>query len=139
MSRYLKILEKLKLIQKNQFISDDILIGSAERYLHVAIECIIDVGNHIVAAEKLGRAQNYSEIFSILQKSRIISKELEQKLVKMSRFRNRLVHVYFSIDTEIIHGILQKDLGDFKEFVETIKNFLRKIRKEKEKSNVPSQ
>lgn len=43
------------------------------------------------------------------------------KLKQMVRFRNRLVHMYWEIDAEIIYDeILQDDLGDFDTFVKHI-------------------
>ncbi|MHA1167484.1 MAG: type VII toxin-antitoxin system HepT family RNase toxin [Candidatus Hodarchaeales archaeon] len=131
LDRYLGILKKIIATPEKQFLSDEILIGSAERYLQVAIECVLDTGNHIIAAERYGRAQTYSDIFTILKKSNVISSDLANRLIAMSRFRNRLVHVYFSISPEITYRILKNDLNDFQEYMDTIKTFLMKKKEKK--------
>lgn len=38
----------------------------------------------------------------------------------MARFRNRLIHIYWDIDDERIHGFIQEDLEDVPAFVEII-------------------
>lgn len=38
------------------------------------------------------------------------NEELLEKLVKMAKFRNRLVHIYWEIDDEVIYEVLQDDI-----------------------------
>lgn len=42
----------------------------------------------------------------------------------MVQFRNRLVHLYWEVDAEIIYEILQKNLGDFDLFARWIAKFM---------------
>ncbi|MHA1972322.1 MAG: type VII toxin-antitoxin system HepT family RNase toxin [Candidatus Hodarchaeales archaeon] len=130
LEEYLSILKGLSKREEEEIINDPLLLGSAERYLQTSIECVIDIGNHIVSAEKLGKVENYAEIFRILEKNKLIHSKLEKNLVNMVRFRNRLVHSYFSIDPKIIYKIIQEDLEDFQEFIKSIVRFL-KAKKEK--------
>ena len=44
----------------------------------------------------------------------------------MARFRNRLVHVYWAIDDEMIYKILQEDIRDLEEFIEEFMKALKK-------------
>jgi len=43
---------------------------------------------------------------------------------QMAGFRNRLVHLYWEIDDELIYDYLQSELGDFDEFVRHILRFV---------------
>ena len=42
----------------------------------------------------------------------------------MSKFRNRLVHLYYELNDKQVFEILQKRLDDFKTFLENIAVFL---------------
>ncbi|MFX0207992.1 MAG: DUF86 domain-containing protein, partial [Candidatus Hodarchaeota archaeon] len=83
-------------------------------------------------AEKLGRPTSYSEIFTILKEAQIVSENLCEKMIEITRFRNRLVHVYHSIDPALIFDIIQEEIEYSKLFMNAIKNFL-KNKKETEK------
>jgi len=50
----------------------------------------------------------------------IISKELSDKLIKMAKFRNLLVHLYWKIEEEKVYELIQSELDDFNEFIEQI-------------------
>ncbi|TFG11116.1 MAG: DUF86 domain-containing protein [Promethearchaeota archaeon] len=76
----------------------------------------IDIGNHILSLNKNGIPETYSEIFIELSKLGIIDKTLEEKLIKMTKFRNLLGHLYMDIDNKKIYEILQENLEDFNEF-----------------------
>ncbi len=54
LDEYLNILKKLQKYTRSEFMSDPEHYGSAERFLHLSIESLTDVGNHIIAEEELG-------------------------------------------------------------------------------------
>ena len=68
---------------------------------------------------------SYSECFEILYKLNIITEDLTQKLIKMAKFRNLLIHIYWEVDDNKIYDITKKDLGDMEEFLEQIGQFLK--------------
>jgi uncharacterized protein YutE (UPF0331/DUF86 family) len=43
----------------------------------------------------------------------------------MVRMRNRLVHLYWEVDADILHDTLQHNLGDFDQFKVSILDFLQ--------------
>jgi len=45
-----------------EFASDFKVSGAAERYLQVAIECMIDIGNEIISSLQLKRPERYRDI-----------------------------------------------------------------------------
>jgi uncharacterized protein YutE (UPF0331/DUF86 family) len=47
-----------------------------------------------------------------------------EQLIKMAKFRNRLVHIYWDIDDTRIYTILEDHIGDFKKFLNSIASFL---------------
>jgi uncharacterized protein YutE (UPF0331/DUF86 family) len=50
--------------------------------------------------------------------------EFSEQLVKMAKFRNRLVHLYWEVDDARIYKILEENLGDFIKFIKLIAGFL---------------
>ena len=48
----------------------------------------------------------------------------KDKLVVMAKYRNRLVHFYAEITPGEMYQLLQKDLGDFDVFLNSIKSVL---------------
>ena len=113
---YLSILRKISKTPKETFLKDKILIGSAKYYLQISIECCLDVANHIIASEKLRAPRDYADTFLVIQEQGVISSELGNKLRRMAKFRNRLVHLYGEIDNDFIYEYIKGDLKDIEEY-----------------------
>jgi len=112
LDEYLEILKKLQKYTRSEFSADPEHYGSAERFLHLSIESLTDVGNHIIAEEGLGVVNWYSDIPGILYLKKIINSELKDIWIKMIGFRNTLVHEYIEIDLDIVYDVLQNGLDD---------------------------
>ncbi|MBW2100857.1 MAG: DUF86 domain-containing protein [Deltaproteobacteria bacterium] len=112
LDEYLTILSNLRKYSFDDFVSDPEHYGSAERFLHLAIEAILDMGNHVIADMDLGIVNWYSDIPSILARKGYIDSDLEKKWLQMIGFRNTLVHDYLEIDRSIVYDILQNHLED---------------------------
>ena len=54
LDEYIHILTRLQRYGLQEFLADPERYGSAERFLHLAIEAVLDMGNHVVAEEGLG-------------------------------------------------------------------------------------
>lgn len=90
------------------------------------IELCVDIANHIISDRELRPPTSYADTFSVLMEGKIINKSLSERLQKMAKFRNILVHRYEEIEPEIVISILRKDLKDFDLFKKAILNFLNK-------------
>jgi uncharacterized protein YutE (UPF0331/DUF86 family) len=102
------------------FTADADACAIAERHLQVAIQSVIDIGNHVVSDLDLGTPSDYKEIFTLLAKGRVVSKALGLKLAGMAGMRNVLVHDYLKVDRRLVYRTLRKDLGDFERFVAAV-------------------
>ncbi len=111
--KLLQNLEEIKKYSKKEFQSNFLLYLSAQRALETCINICIDIGNHILSLNKNGNPETYSDIFVELSKLNIINAELEEKLIKMTKFLNLLGHLYMDINNEKIYEILQNNLNDF--------------------------
>lgn len=117
-------LENLTVISEEDFLKSQEKIDSAKYNLIVAIEGAIDICNHIVAKAG-GRAPcDYADCFVILGELGILSQELTEKLKKMAKFRNLLVHLYWEVDNKKLHQIIKKDILDIKNYFEQIGKFV---------------
>ena len=116
----LGILNDYRQMEKDEIIYDLKTLGGIKYYFILATEACVDICNHISAKEHLGIPESYSNCFEILSERGIISEELSKKLSNMAKFRNLLVHLYWKIDNERLYEILQKELGDFEEFIKQI-------------------
>ena len=114
LDEYLAILEKMKRHTKEEFLKNPEFYGSAERFLHLSIEALLDIGNHIIADHNLGEVRWYRDIPEILEKQGIISEAQKDLWIKMIGFRNALVHEYLDIDRNIVYEVLHKNLNDIK-------------------------
>ena len=124
LDEYLAILRALQKYNFDEFAQDPEHYGSVERFLHLAIEAVIDIGNHIVAELDLGAVNWYSDIPALLAKHGTIDADLEQRWVRMIGFRNALVHDYADIDRRIVYEALQHRLGDLEALRRVFAQFL---------------
>ncbi len=126
LDEYLLSINELKDLSLNEYLTEKKNTYSGRYLLQISIETCINIGNHIISTEKLGLPKEYAETFRILSKKEIISNDLEEKLILMTRFRNRIVHLYWDIDDEFVKKIIEENLEDFYLFQKAIKHFLKK-------------
>ena len=114
---YLSILDRLSKYTIDEFVGEPERYGSAERFLHLSIEAINDLGNHVIADLDLGEVNWQSDIPRVLFERGYLSRELQDKWIKMIGFRNVLVHEYLIIDHKLVYDVLHNNLGDFRELI----------------------
>ena len=129
LNRYLHQLKKIADTNKKEFTENVLYIASAERYLHLAIESCLNIGNRILSLEQFHKAvrapESYADIFRELAKIDVISFEFSEELILMAKYRNRLVHIYWEIQPEEIYEILQTRLGDFEKLIESVWHYYK--------------
>lgn len=129
-SRCQEISDSLHRLQKiadqpvEQFLQDRDLQDIACYRLLVAIEAALALCYH-VAAHKLQKVpEEYAECFAILADENIIEAELGERLQKMARFRNLLVHMYFKVDYSRVYEITKEHINDLRSFCSAITKLL---------------
>ena len=124
LDEYLSVLHRLQRYSYEEFIADPERYGSTERFLHLAIETVIDMGNHVIADLDLGVVNWYRDIPSILSEKGYLNPSLREQWIRMIGFRNTLVHEYIDIDRKIVYEALQNNLKDFEELKRIFAQFL---------------
>ncbi len=122
----LNSLSELTNLGKKDFLENKHMVASAKYYLIVAIEASIDICNHIISRNRFRIPEDYADTFRIMEKEGILDKGLVEKLVEMSKFRNRLVHIYWEVDDEIIYDILVEDIQNIERLTEGLMGALKK-------------
>jgi uncharacterized protein YutE (UPF0331/DUF86 family) len=125
-------LEKLKYFDSKtyeEFISDFRNIDASLHILQTSIQALLDIGSYIIASLGLKTPNTNVEIVKILRDAGLISEDRSETYIKMSQFRNRIIHVYNHIDTKTLYDILTNELGDIKNLY---KDLLKIIDKYKE-------
>lgn len=82
----------------------------------MAIEACVDIASHMVADRGLRAPATYADTFEILAHSGLLSPDLGEAMVKMTGFRNVVVHDYAGIDAEVVIRVLRERLDDFRRF-----------------------
>lgn len=120
-------LEKLKRyaeLKEDPFLASAERIDSAKYNLIIAIEGVVDICNHIVAKTG-GRAPcDYGDCFNILRELKILSDEFTERLKRMVKFRNLLVHIYWQVDNRKVFQIIKNDIRDIEIYLKEISKFI---------------
>lgn len=122
---YIDHLLRLSRVQKEPFLLDPDKIGSTKYNFVVAIECCIDIGTHIIASQRFRHSVDNADVFGILAEHNIVPGDLLPSLVKMARFRNLLVHLYWKVDDEIVYRTLTTSLGDLSRYAAAVAAYVR--------------
>lgn len=117
-------LEDLKKLPFAEFASDYHKTGSAKYQFIVVIEGMVDVCNHIIAKNSYRPPDDYADTFRVMAEQGAFDSEFTDTLIRMSRFRNRLVHIYWEIDNDELYRIMQGNLGDIRTFINKFGDFI---------------
>ena len=117
--RYVLVLRELGTTPRDTFLADANRIGNAKYHFVIAIECCIDIANHIISSENLRFPKDNADSFVVLVDGGILPGD-PAVWRAMARFRNRLVHLYWQIDDERVYEYLHDGLGDLVRFARAI-------------------
>lgn len=109
-------LNALKAKTFEEFASDFRNADSTLHRLQTSLQALLDIGSYIIASLGLRTPNTNAEIIEILSEAGYISKEDTETYIKMSQFRNRIVHLYNHIDIETLYDILVNELDDITQF-----------------------
>lgn len=126
LEEYIAILKGYQHHDVEDLMRDHTLRGAVERYIEVALECMIDIGEMIISKEKLKRPDTYRDVFLLLGEHGILPDDFAKDLAPAAGFRNVLVHMYAKIDIDRLYYYLENNLEDIERFGEYIAQYLIK-------------
>ena len=118
--RYVAVLRGLAAAPRAAFLSNPDKIGNAKYHFVIAIECCIDIANHVIASENYRFPKDNADSFIVLGEHGVLDRTFADSLGLMARFRNRLVHVYWDVEDRQVSEYLQQSLADFERFAREI-------------------
>ena len=128
LNKYYLLLLEAREIPRDEFMKSSMQQAGAERCLHLAIESCLNIGNRMISlyqfSKPVSTPETYADIFKEMYRLGVIDDAFKERLIKMARFRNRLVHLYWEINPETVYQLLQDNLGDFKQFQEKVVAYL---------------
>ena len=102
--------------------------AGTERFLQLGIESCLNIGNRLIAlyqfSKPVATPETYADIFHEMYRLGVVEDDFKNRLIKMAKFRNRLVHLYWEIDPETVYQLLQDNLDDFALFQQKVVVFL---------------
>ena len=124
---YVDELRRAKDITWAKYRSDLRAKAFVERYIHLAIEEVIDIANHLVSFYQWREPTSFCDLFTILEEHGVLPADQLPLFQNMASFRNVLVHRYESVDDELVFGIFKNRLGDFDRFIELVSQWVNMI------------
>ena len=109
-------LKPLTQIERPDFLADPAVQAQAERWMHLAAECAIDLANHLIADRGWRMPTTNRETFQVLAENGALPKDLAERMEGWAGFRNILVHLYLEIDQDTVFDILTRDLHELRAY-----------------------
>jgi len=113
-------LDRLRDMSREAFLQDPDARDIACYRLLVAAEASLALCAHVTARRLGSLPEDYASCFRLLGEAGLIDPELAERLARMARFRNLLVHMYWKVDYERVYDVLQHGLEDFRAFARAI-------------------
>ena len=88
--------------------------------LLIAIEAALALCYHVSSRRLRTAPESYADCFAVLGEAGVVAPDLAERLQRMAKFRNLLVHVYWNLDRRQVHKTMQEDLGDLRAFAAAI-------------------
>ena len=107
LNRYHLLLCDAQKIPYETFMKSLIYQASSERFLQLAIENCLNIGNRLISMvqfkQPINAQETYADIFKAMQEIGVVDAIFAARLIQMAKFRNRLVHMYWEIDREQLY------------------------------------
>ncbi len=117
---YLKQIRQKKDSGIEAFKKDRDIQGIVLFNLIQSIQSCIDIGTHIISDSGWEMPGSQADIFETLAQKKVITKPLAGKMIKMTGFRNRIVHEYEKIDLKIVYEVWRRNIGDIERFCKAV-------------------
>ena len=113
---YLDRLRSLGEAAEKEYLAEPGIHDLAARYLHLAVEAVIDLANHWIADHGLRTPDSNRDSFTVLEEAGEIDVALAERMRGWDGFRNVLVHEYVNVDHRIAYAAIRDELDDLADF-----------------------
>ena len=104
-----------------EWIRDDVTVLNLQR----AVEALLDLANHLIAANGWELPRDGRHAFAILRSHGLLTETEQSLATAMVGFRNVAVHDYAALDVDVVRGIARDRLGDLEGLASSLLGRLR--------------
>ncbi|MEW6095639.1 MAG: HepT-like ribonuclease domain-containing protein [bacterium] len=122
----LKKLTKLQSLPETIFLTDAQNIALAEHYLRISIDSLVDLATHIIAVKGLGRPGTSKDIVNYLTQAEVIPQDFVKPTLRLIKLRDRLIHLYWEVESPEIYDVVQKELTNISKFLTYLLKYVEK-------------
>jgi len=124
LKNYVRQLRQIQKTGKKKVCKNAISFAAMERYLQLAVECVLSVGNHIIAGLNLRKPATYDQIMQILAEEKVIAKKTLSLGRPLPVLRSLLVHDYSEVNREKLFDTARGTLPVFEDLAKAYRKFL---------------
>ena len=125
LSEYTEDLRTYQQLSHDEVVTDRNYQSMIRYALQTAIQCVIDIANHLLVAGDLEQPPDSRTAILGLGTHDILPQDFAQRIADMSGLRNVIVHRYMTVDHELIYQFLQRCVDDFEAFSQHIVDYLQ--------------
>ncbi len=114
----------LEQIETTKHFSTSIEKLALERAIHIMIEALLDVGNHMIDGFIMRDPGSYHDIIDILIDEKVIPSEDEKSYKDLIDLRQMLVQKYLKIDHDKLKDVIFTHIHIYKQFSKHIRMYL---------------
>jgi len=116
LGKYARQLKEMRPATLRELADDTLRYWAVLHGLQIAVQHLVDIGEHILTSQNLAVPETYKEIIIEMGRNKIIPYEFAERIKGMAGLRNVIVHRYLSVDPDLIWYILTHHLDDFNTF-----------------------
>ena len=114
----------LPLDDLDAFTRDPRMVAAGESYLRRMLEALLDIARHVLAKGFARGPSEYAEVARQLGETGVLTPAQAERLVRMARYRNRLVHVYDQVTAPELYELLARRRTDIDEMVGAVADWM---------------
>jgi uncharacterized protein YutE (UPF0331/DUF86 family) len=120
---YVAELSKFQAYSLDDLTGDMAKAWAVSHGLQLAIQAVLDIGNHILAGQGV-HAADYTDVIDKLGETGILPAGFARKIRGMAGLRNIIVHEYTGVDLKKLYNFLKNNLSDFTDFARYVTHYL---------------
>lgn len=121
-------LRRFQMHTRRDFRQDVVLGAAVCRYLHIAVELALDIGELVVAGQAWIRPDRAEEVMTRLGEKGVLPSPLARRMERAVRFRHLLVHEYTKLDWGKVEANLKTLPDQLESFARHVSRFVRRRR-----------
>ncbi len=125
LSEYTEDLRTYQQLSHDEVVADRNYQSMIRYALQTAIQCVIDIANHLLIGGDLEQPSDSRSAILGLGRHGILPQDFARELAGMSELRSVIVHRYMTVNDELIYQFLKRCVADFETFSQHIVDYLQ--------------